>query len=84
MREHAKYWIRPFVVLLCAAAMLLGLAAWAATSVGNVTASDEEGNVLTFDCGENRVKVELCTPRTVRVQLSQSGANGYRPADPQY
>lgn len=90
MREHAKYWIRPFVVLLCAAAMLLGLAAvapvraWAATSVGNVTASDEEGNVLTFDCGENQVKVELCTPRTVRVQLSQSGANGYRPADPQY
>ena len=34
--------------------------------------------------GGQEVRVELCTPRTVRVQLSLDGPDGYRPEDPQY
>ena len=57
---------------------------FAATSIGNVTSRSEEGNVLIFNCDSNQVKVELCTARTVRVQLSRDGANGYRPAGDEY
>ena len=54
--------------------------------VGAVT--DVEGgeneNIMIFNCGEKQVKIELCTARTVRVSLSLSGSDGYRPYDPQY
>ena len=57
----------------------------ATQQVGSATGQAEDGNVLIFPCGEQEeVRVELCTPRTVRVQLSVDGENGYRPDDPQY
>ena len=52
--------------------------------IGDSTAQAEDGNVLTFECGGQEVKLELCTDRTVRVQLSLNGSDGYRPPDPQY
>ncbi|WP_158089013.1 carbohydrate-binding protein, partial [Anaeromassilibacillus sp. Marseille-P3371] len=53
-------------------------------NIGDVTGKSEDGNVLIFQVGGQEVRVELCTPRTVRVQLSLDGADGYRPEDPQY
>ncbi len=81
-----------FIVLLLAVTVCALLyciiapaVAKAATSVGNVSAtSDWEGNVFIFDCGDDQVKVELVSARSVRVQLSRNGSNGYRPNDPQY
>lgn len=40
--------------------------------------------MLIFNCDSNQVKVELCTARTVRVQLSRDGASGYRPESDLY
>lgn len=56
----------------------------AAQNIGDVTGQEEDGNVLIFQCGGQEVRVELCTARTARVQLSLDGENGYRPEDPQY
>ena len=56
----------------------------AAVSIGGVTSSSEDGNILIFNSGQNQVMVELCTERTVRVQLSGNGDKGYRPYDPEY
>lgn len=55
--------------------------------IGNYVSYDEDsqdGNILTFNCGADEVKVELCTERTVRIELSVGGSNGYRTDDPQY
>ena len=43
-----------------------------------------ESNVYVFEDGEKQVTLELCSPRTVRLQYSMNGADGYRPADPEY
>ena len=56
----------------------------AVVSIGNVTSTSEDGNVLIFNCDKNQVRVEFCTARTVRIQLSQNGDNGYRPDNPEY
>lgn len=64
---------------------------WAAATdagtIGEVRDYDNQdnGNVIIFDNTDGtQVKVELCTDRTVRVQLSLDGENGYRPEDSQY
>ncbi len=73
------------VSLLLIFGLLFGIVpVFAATSIGSVTSQSEEGNVLIFNCDSNQVKVELCTARTVRVQLSRDGANGYRPESELY
>ncbi len=57
------------------------------TAIGDATGfetTEEDGNVLLFDCGNGEVKVEFCTARTVRVQLSANGSGNYRPDDPEY
>ena len=46
--------------------------------------NEEDGNVLIFNNENAQVKIELCTARTIRVQLSLDGGEGYRPEDPQY
>lgn len=46
--------------------------------------TEADGNVLLFDCGNSEVRVEFCTERTVRVQLSAGGSGNYRPDDPEY
>lgn len=46
--------------------------------------NEEDGNVLIFNDENAQVKIELCTARTIRVQLSLDGGEGYRPEDPQY
>lgn len=56
----------------------------AATSIGNLSQYDYNGNILLFNSNENQVMVELCTDRTVRIQLSNNGNNGYRPTNPEY
>lgn len=43
-----------------------------------------DGNIIIFNVDNAQVKVELCTARTVRVQMSLNGNEGYRPEDPQY
>lgn len=50
----------------------------------NYTQSDTNENILIFNCNSEQVKVELCTSRTVRIQLSVTKDNGYRPDDPEY
>ena len=54
--------------------------------IGNYTDhnNDEDGNVFIFNNENAQVKIELCTARTIRVQLSLDGEEGYRPEDPQY
>lgn len=52
--------------------------------IGDNTSVAEDGNILTFTCGEQEVKVELCTPQTAHIELSLDGVDGYRPSDPQY
>lgn len=54
--------------------------------IGNYTDhnNNEDGNVLIFNNENAQVKIELCTARTIRVQLSLDGKEGYRPEDPQY
>ncbi|MCI8360991.1 MAG: carbohydrate-binding protein [Clostridiales bacterium] len=56
----------------------------AAVSIGGLSSSSEDGNILLFNSGQNQVMVELCTDRTARVQLSANGDKGYRPYDPEY
>ena len=46
--------------------------------------NSDDGNVIIFNVDNAQVKVELCTARTLRVQLSLNGNEGYRPEDPQY
>ena len=41
-------------------------------------------NRYLFTDGERQVTLELCSPRTVRLQYSMDGENGYRPEDPEY
>ena len=54
--------------------------------IGNYTDfnNSDDGNVIIFNVDNAQVKVELCTARTLRVQLSLNGNEGYRPEDPQY
>ncbi len=41
-------------------------------------------NVYVYEAGEEQVRLELCSPRTVRIQYSMNGNAGYRPEDPEY
>lgn len=56
----------------------------ATVGIGDMDNFTEDGNILLFNTGEKQVMVELCTDRTVRVQLSENGADGYRPANAEY
>ncbi len=47
-------------------------------------ANKGESNMYTFDEQNRQIKLELCTPRMLRMQYSTDGANGYRPEDPEY
>ncbi len=97
MRKFKQLQIgRRLVSLLSLASMTAGLFAAcgfvfpqiefkaASVSLGNVTSMKEEGNILIFNCDKNQVRLEFCTERTVRIQLSQNGDSGYRPDDPEY
>lgn len=89
-----RTWLRAAVqagiLFLCLIALVVRLVCTtqfpkvAEASIGDMTSNTENGNLMTFNCGNNQVLVELCTPRTVRVQLSTDGADGYRPYDPEY
>ena len=52
--------------------------------VDDYAESGEDGNVLVFHSEKEQIRIELCTARTVRVQLSLDGEDGYRPEDPEY
>ena len=54
--------------------------------IGNYTDfnDSDDGNIIIFNVDNAQVRVELCTARTLRVQLSLNGSEGYRPEDPQY
>lgn len=56
------------------------------TTIGDVKdyVNEDDGNVIIFNNDNAQVRVELCTARTVNVQLSLDGENGYRPEDPEY
>ena len=87
--RHKRIARRKLVTLLVSLLLVFGLMfgimpVFAATSIGNVTSQSEDGNVLIFNSDSNQVKVELCTSRTVRIQLSRDGANGYRPESEEY
>ncbi len=41
-------------------------------------------NVYVYEDGEKQVRMELFSPRMVRVQYSMDGSDGYRPYDPEY
>ena len=80
-------------LLSCAIALTPALPVPSAAAAGQSQAigdldsyeeSTEDGNVLLFDCGGDEVRVELCTARTVRVQLSVGGSGNYRTDDPEY
>ena len=82
------------LALLLVAVMTIGLifpslsgvltASAAPMSIGNISTNSEDGNIMIFNSGQNQVMVELCTDRTVRVQLSFAGYAGYRPENPEY
>ena len=73
-----------FSVMIVPGTSALGAQQATTTDIGDVTDQTEDGNILIFQVGGQEVRVELCTPRTVRVQLSLDGPDGYRPEDPQY
>lgn len=73
-----------FLILICLSMLLLPVKLYATTSIGNISAFKQEGNLIIVESGTNQVKLELCTERTVRIQLSRNGDNGYRPYDPEY
>ncbi|MBQ9785402.1 MAG: DUF4968 domain-containing protein [Clostridia bacterium] len=50
----------------------------------NKLPNDGAKNVYVFNDENNQVTLELCTSRMIRVQYSQNGDDGYRPADPEY
>lgn len=56
------------------------------TTIGDVKdyTNEDDGNVIIFNNDNAQVKLELCTARTVNVQLSLDGENGYRPENPEY
>ncbi len=89
MKTKRKYWyfllFAGLIALILRFALSTQKTLFAGATIGDLTSQQQtEGNVMIFNCGEYQVRVELCTVRTVRVQLSASGSSGYRPADPQY
>ena len=73
-----------FLLFLTVGVGLLPINLRATNSIGDVYSFEQEGNILIFNSGINQVKVELCTERTVRIQLSRNSDDGYRPYDVQY
>ena len=51
-------------------------------SISDYESYEEDGNVLTFQCGKEELKVELCTSRMARIRLSVDGT--YRGEDELY
>ena len=45
---------------------------------------EETGNTLLIDAEGEQLSVTLCSPRTLRIQYSADGDDGYRPEDPEY
>ena len=45
---------------------------------------EETGNTLFIDADHEQLSVTLCSPRTLRIQYSADGEDGYRPEDPEY
>lgn len=90
MSKRIKNKVRYFVILLLVALILTKaiyttqFSARVRASIGNVVNRTVNGNVMEFECSDNRkVKLELCTERTVRIRLSDANGN-YRQYDPQY
>ena len=80
-----KKLIKLFVTLAIVASLVTLLVVpviAAETNLGEVTGYQILGNTMTFKSGAQEVKLEFCTPRTIRVQLSIDGA--YRGEDPLY
>lgn len=90
MNKKFKIKTRYFIVLLLVLLILMKtiysvqFSLFAHASIGNVINRTANGNVMEFECNDNRkVKVELCSEKTVRIRLSDADGN-YKPYDPQY
>ena len=71
-----KYRVLSILLSLCMTltlvpgGMLATTALAASSGISDYQSYEESGNLLTFQCGSEELKVELCTARMARIQLS--------------